>query len=507
MSSKASAESEEVRVEIVESGPVQRTLQVEVEAVRVRKAFDRAYHQLGRSAQVRGFRRGKVPRSVLEKLYGASVAEDLERSLVAETLPDAIELAQVTPISEPEIEGEKPSVDRSFRYTARIEIKPIIELPELTGLPATLTRAGVADEDVERELAGLRDRNAPLLEEPEGTPVAEGHHVEVDFQGRIDGEPFEGGSGKDVVIEIGTNRMIPGFEEQLVGARPGEAREVRVQFPDDYQSEALRGKEALFTVQLKTLRRKQLPDLDDEFAKDLGPFESLENLRERIRTDLLAARQREAQAALHRSLLDVLIERTSFEVPPGLVERRLHSQLASRRRVGQRRSVGCANRCCSRRWPRARRSRPAMTPWTHASHRWPRSRASTPPSFASWRLNRTGGTRSAPSWSSAGRLIFLPARLKSKKRRILRACPAHSRPVRSGRHPRVARRRRPVDGWQVAVGSRTGSRTGSRSGRAIQGCSDQAPPTGAPVQKRSAAMTRDAPEGRAGRVVLRLPAA
>ncbi|MEE8580071.1 MAG: trigger factor, partial [Myxococcota bacterium] len=329
MSSKASAESEEVRVEIVESGPVQRTLQVEVEAVRVRKAFDRAYRRLGRSAQVRGFRRGKVPRSVLEKLYGASVAEDLERLLVAETLPDAIELAQVAPIGEPEIEGEKPLVDRSFRYTARIEIKPTIELPELTGLPATLPQVGVSDEDVERELAGLRDRNAPLLEEPEGTPAAEGHHVEVDFQGRIDGKPFEGGSGKDVVIEIGANKMIPGFEEQLVGAKSGEEREVRVQFRDDYQSEALRGKEALFTVQLKTLRRKQLPDLDDEFAKDLGPFEALEDLRERIRTDLLAARQREAQAALHRSLLDVLIERTSFEVPPGLVERRLRSQLAS----------------------------------------------------------------------------------------------------------------------------------------------------------------------------------
>ena len=332
MSSKASAESEEVRVEIVESGPVQRTLQVEVEAVRVRKAFDRAYHQLGRSAQVRGFRRGgglEHPQVHRDQTSTRQALLFLDRVPIP---PDAIELAQVTPISEPEIEGEKPSVDRSFRYTARIEIKPIIELPELTGLPATLTRAGVADEDVERELAGLRDRNAPLLEEPEGTPVAEGHHVEVDFQGRIDGEPFEGGSGKDVVIEIGTNRMIPGFEEQLVGARPGEEREVRVQFPDDYQSEALRGKEALFTVQLKTLRRKQLPDLDDEFAKDLGPFESLENLRERIRTDLLAARQREAQAALHRSLLDVLIERTSFEVPPGLVERRLHSQLASMRR-------------------------------------------------------------------------------------------------------------------------------------------------------------------------------
>ena len=329
MTTDSGSQAKGIHVETEDSGPVARLLKVEVDASRVRKAFDRTYKGLARSAQVRGFRRGKVPRSVLEKLYGPSVAEDLERQLVAETLPEAVELAELEPVSEPDIESDSPTPGEAFRYSARIEIKPEVALPELSGLPARKPPVEVSDSEVEEQLQQLRERNAPLVEEPAEASAENGHIVNVDFVGRIDGEAFEGGSAKDSQIELGSGQMIPGFEEQLVGARAGDDLQVRVTFPEDYRAEALRAKEAVFDVHVGAIRRRDLPELDDEFAKDLGEFESLDDLRTRIRSDILDGRDREARSVLRRTLMDSLIERTEFEVPPGMVERQLQSQMRS----------------------------------------------------------------------------------------------------------------------------------------------------------------------------------
>jgi trigger factor len=312
-----------IRVRASEDSPVVRTLEVSVDAKRVARAYERAYQDLARRVPVRGFRPGKAPRSVLEKLYGAQVAEQIEETLVHETLGPALEQAGLEPVSEPAIAARPPAPDAEFTYSARIEVKPVFELPELTGLPGRRPRVALAEEEVERELEALRARHATLLEEPPETSAAHGHVLTIDFVGRIDGKPFEGGSGKEVELEIGSGRFLAGFEEQLVGARSGEDRELRVRFPDDYATRELAGKEAVFSVHVAALRRRVVPALDDEFAKDLGEFESLAALRERVRADMLAARERAAKAALHRSLLDALVERTRFELPPGLVARQL----------------------------------------------------------------------------------------------------------------------------------------------------------------------------------------
>jgi len=321
-----------LRVTTSEQGPLVRQLEVEVDARHVRRAFDRAYRELARQARVRGFRPGKAPRSVLEKLYGASLTEQIEQTLVSETLPDAVEQAGLELITEPQIEAGTLAADGDFRYTARVEVKPEIALPETRGLPAHLPAVQVTDEDVERELEALRQRSAPLVEEPAATAVAEGHAVQIDFVGRVDGKAFEGGSGRGVSLEIGSGRFIPGFEDQLLGAVAGEDRELRVRFPDDYSSREVAGKDAVFAVHVVEIKRRRVPDLDDEFAKDLGEFTTLDELRDRIRSDLTSARLAEAQSVLRRSLLDVLIERTRFEVPPGLVANELERQIAAARR-------------------------------------------------------------------------------------------------------------------------------------------------------------------------------
>ena len=292
--------------------------------------FKRTYDKLARSAQVKGFRRGKAPRKVLERVYGAAAAEEVERALVSETLSDALELAAVQPVTEPDIDVQPAVADGPFRYSARVEVKPSIELPDLEGLPGKQPKVAIEESSVDEQLEQLRRESAPLVEVPDGELASDGDTVEVDFEGRIDDEPFDGGSATSLPIELGSGRMIPGFEEQLVGVIGGEERELTVTFPDDYGAETLRGKEATFAVKVGAVKRLELAALDDEFAKDVGE-DSLEELRSKLRKQLEDRAEQQAKSMLHQSLMEELVERSDFEVPPGLVERQIHAQMKSMR--------------------------------------------------------------------------------------------------------------------------------------------------------------------------------
>ncbi len=316
-----------VSVSAVETSPVLRTLTIEVEPARVRKAFDEAYRDLGRNVNVKGFRQGKVPRNVLESLYGASLREEIERKLVNETLPEAVEQTGIAPVSEPQVEAQALAQDRAFKYTAIIEVMPKIELPEWRGLPGTKPAVAVQAEEVEQELTALRQRRAPLVDAAE--PADAGNIVTIDYQGSIDGTPFDGGSAEGSLVEIGSGGYIPGFEEQLKGALAGEARELRVTFPDDYGAEELRGKHAVFAVQVKAVQKREIPGLSDEFAVSLGDADvtTADGLRERVRSDIAARRERSARDELRRSVMESLVALTQFDVPPGLTQRRLTQRI------------------------------------------------------------------------------------------------------------------------------------------------------------------------------------
>ncbi len=316
-----------VSVSAVETSPVIRTLTVEVDPARVRKAFDNAYRDLSRTVSVKGFRPGKVPRNVLESLYGASLREEIERALVNETLPEAVQQTGIAPVAEPQIEAEPPAQDRAFKYTATIEVLPKIALPEWRGLPGTKPTVTVQDDEVEQELTALRTRRAPLIDA--SGPADTGHTLTIDYQGSIDGKLFEGGSAEGASIEIGTGGYIPGFEEQLKGARAGDARELNVSFPADYGAAELQGKSAVFAVTVKAVQKRETPELSDEFAKSLGDegVTTASGLREHVRSDLAARREKAAREELRRSVLEALLARASFEVPPGLVSRRLTQRL------------------------------------------------------------------------------------------------------------------------------------------------------------------------------------
>jgi trigger factor len=315
------------KVSVHEEGSVARRLEVEIDSAHVDAAYDRAYRALARRVRVRGFRPGKAPRGVLEKLYAGAVADEVEHALVAGSLPQALQESGLAPVAEPTVDAPPPAPGAGFRYVARVEVRPEIALPPLAGLPASKPRVEVGVADVEGELERLRQHKSVLLEEPEGTLAAAGHVLRLDYDGAIDGRPFDEGRGRDVEVELGSGRLLPGFEEGLLGARTGDAREVRVRFPEDWQPASLAGREAVFAVRVKELQRREVPELDDEFAKDVGEFESLAALRERVRADLVAARERESRSVLVRTLLDAILARASFEVPAGLVDAQLQRRL------------------------------------------------------------------------------------------------------------------------------------------------------------------------------------
>ena len=326
---EASGIGEDVRVECTETSSVLRSIRVKVDADRVRKAFDSAYGELGKTANLKGFRRGKVPRSVLERVYGSTMPDQIERVLVSETLAGAIETADVRPVSEPDIDAERPAQGSDFCYTAHVEVKPEIELPDLGQVEGRKPIVLVGDDEVDAELEKLRANATKFVEEPEAAVAVEGHSLTLNFVGRIDGEVFQGGSAEGVDLELGTGAMIPGFEDQLLGAKAGEERQIEVTFPEDYGPEELNGKAAVFDCDVVAIRRKELPDLDDEFAKDLGDCDSLEALRAKLRDDLETTRNKSAAYALSRSLMESLVGLCAFEVPPGVVQGQLESQLRS----------------------------------------------------------------------------------------------------------------------------------------------------------------------------------
>ncbi len=321
--------SDEIRVETDEASGVVRSIAVTVSQPRVRRAFEQTYRQLARTASVRGFRKGKVPRSVLEQLYGASIPEEIERVLVQETLQEAVEKSGFIPVVQPEVEAGQPDPNADFQYTLRIEVKPEVELPDLKGLPAKAPKVEVKPEEVDEELERMRQDNAPLIEEDEDVQAGNGHTITFDYEGRVDGELFEGGKAESVELELGSGRMIPGFEEGLIGARSGEDVTLKVQFPEEYGAKHLAGKDAEFSCTVHAIRSPKVPNLDDEFAKDVGDFETLDQLREKIEGDITARGEQTAETAVRRSVMDSLLERTDFEVPPGIVERQLENQIRS----------------------------------------------------------------------------------------------------------------------------------------------------------------------------------
>ena len=303
--------------------PTQRRLRVEIPADRVDKAFTRMYRQFGRQAKVRGFRSGKVPQHVLRGLYGTEIQARVLSELVEESLAGAVADEGLEPVSEPRLEAGDLNEAQPFAFTAVIEVKPEIELGNYRAVPLERIRADVGDEEVERALEALQGRNAQLEPVEGRDEVEEGDYVLVDFTGSVEGEPFPGSTAEDYAVDVGAGQALPEFEQGLVGMKRGVAGNIAVNIPAEANDERLAGKTANFQVTVQDIRHKILPPLDDEFARDYGECDSLQDLREKLRAELQSEIETLQNGPLKDQIMERLIEEHSFEVAPSMVDREL----------------------------------------------------------------------------------------------------------------------------------------------------------------------------------------
>ncbi len=324
-----------MNLNIDETGPVERRLRIEIPTVDVDAAFDNVYKELRGSARIPGFRRGKAPRSVLERYFGARAGAEVLEKLVRDSLMKALADSELDVISEPQLEpGEQPKLGSSYAYEATVEIRPTIELVKHRGLEVARPALPEPETDpVEAHLAELRESQAQVHEEEPGVVLGEGHLANISFVGRIDGEPFEGGSSESATFTVGSEQAIPGFDEQLQGLAVGAEHAFELEFPAEYQRDELAGKLARFEVKVLGIQRKELPELDDELAKDVSDLDTLEELRADVRRRVDEGRERQLEQMQREAVVDALIEANTFPLPPSLVERQLQSRL--QRALGQ----------------------------------------------------------------------------------------------------------------------------------------------------------------------------
>ena len=309
-----------MKVDVESLSTVTKQITVELDAGRVDQAYEKAYRALAKSTSIKGFRPGKVPRSLLVKRFGPALGGDIADQLVEETARDALLEASVEAVGITAIEKEPAAAGAAFRYLMRVDVAPELEAIGIEGLTIPDIAADASDEEIDGRLESLRMSRAELVP-VEDAGADTGDIVTIDFVGRLGDEPFKGGSGEGHDLEIGSGSFIPGFEDQLVGVRAGEQRTVMVTFPGDYHAAHLAGQEACFDVTAQKVRRREVPTLDDDLARDME-HESLDALRNHIRSEIVEQKVTDAKSATSERLLDQLVAREQFEVPQTLVEDR-----------------------------------------------------------------------------------------------------------------------------------------------------------------------------------------
>jgi trigger factor len=302
-------------------------MEIEVDVEEVSQALDKAYRKMVKKVTIPGFRKGKTPRPIFERFVGKeALYEEAMESLVPEVYFKAVEDTGIEPIDQPKMEIVQAEDGKPVLLKATVEVKPEVILGQYKGLQLAKSVTEIQERDVDAELERLRNRHAKLLTIEEGT-VEDGDQVELDFLGKVDGEPFQGGEGKNYPLTIGSGSFIPGFEDQMIGMAIGENKEINVTFPENYQSEELAGKEATFEVTVNGIKRKELLAVDDEFAKDVSEFDTLEELRADTRNKLKQTAESKAEYQFRQDLIDLAVGNAEVEVPEGMINSQLEETI------------------------------------------------------------------------------------------------------------------------------------------------------------------------------------
>ena len=311
-----------VKVEVENLSEVKQKLMIEVPSNEVTEEVDRAYRDLGKHAKVKGFRPGKVPRSVLEMYYHKQIEQEVSDTLVRRTLNEALKEKDLEPVN---LDWPEPPpavvAGQDYRYSVEVEVTPKFEVEDYLGLELAAPEVIVTDAEVEVRLEEIRQHNALLKPPDESRPVQAGDFVVLDYQAYFAGKPAEAGKAEGTYVEVGSGKFNADFENQLIGLQAGAESRFPVDLPDDFANPLLAGKSVEFQVKILEVKEKSVPDLDDAFAKGLGGnFQTLSDLREAVREDIIKGKERERQALLENQVQDQLLARTTFEVPPSLLQ-------------------------------------------------------------------------------------------------------------------------------------------------------------------------------------------
>lgn len=295
-----------------------RKLTIEIPQNRVDEAFDEVYKGIQKSATIKGFRKGKAPLDALRKLYADRVKQDVLERLVSEGYQSALSEHEMVPVSQPNIQFDQIEESQAFSFTMEFEVRPEVELKTYEGLKVEKEKLDFSEDQIDETLENIRKSRQDEVPVFEDRAAQDGDVAELDFEGTIAGSPLEGGSAAGHKIELGTNTFIPGFEEGVVGMKINEVKDIHLEFPKDYHAADIAGKPVSFKVTLKALLKKVMPELNDEFAKKLGDYETLDALRDAIRKDMEEGEKQRVEEELNSRILKALVKANPVEVPKEL---------------------------------------------------------------------------------------------------------------------------------------------------------------------------------------------
>ncbi len=300
------------------------TLKITLPAEEVNKGFKKAVAKIAGQVNIPGFRKGKAPRNIIEMHYGKEAVKQEAFELVAnQCYTEALEQEKLIPVSDPKVEDSVFEENKDMELTIKVTLKPEVKLGDYKELHVEKEGVEVTDEAVEEQVQGLRSRHAKMVEAEEGAVIEKGDFAIIDFAGTVDGEPFSGGEGKGYPLEVGSNSFIPGFEDQLVGLKKGDSTDVDVTFPEEYFVKELAGKQAIFKVNVQDVKRKELPELTDEYVAANSDCKTVEELRASYKERMQKAAENNAQIAYEKALIDLAVANAEFEVPEIMIEDRV----------------------------------------------------------------------------------------------------------------------------------------------------------------------------------------
>ena len=302
-------------------------LEITVEAEKFDEAIKKVYFKSAKYFNIPGFRKGKAPMQIVEKYYGKEIFyEDAFNEIVQDALEEAVEENKLEIVSRPDIEVTQIEKGKDLIFEAIMQTKPEIKLGKYKGIEIKKVEYNVTDEDIEHELGHMQEHNSRLIS-IEDRPVESGDIATIDFEGFADGKAFEGGKAEGHELEIGSNSFIPGFEDQVIGMKIEEEKDIQVKFPEEYFSKDLAGKDAIFKVKVHEIKKKELPELDDEFAKDVSEFDTLKELKESIKEKQQKQNDEKAKYETQEAIIKAVCEDIQVEIPSGMVESEIDNML------------------------------------------------------------------------------------------------------------------------------------------------------------------------------------